>query len=221
MRSFIIVSAFVVLCCTVQAQNLDHFGLKGEVKCVKDEYYQCSESQLKKSKDPKDCFSLQSEMEFTKDGFYIDNENKLLDDGFTRKKEKIATGYLETVFKEEDGVKRNWSENYYDKQNVINKTISYNEEGDVFIVTNYFYNENGKKTKMIRELKFKDKEQTAISYFDEYGTFNAAEMYENDELISREEFVLEYKFDEKGNWIYNSVATDFGTSFVTREIAYY
>ena len=203
----------------LSAQSLEHFGLKGNVKTLQEELKICSN--LYGKTQTKDCSSLTSEKQFTKDGYLVDYKDSWGFVSTTREKVETPTGWLETVFKEDNGVKRKWSENYYDKQNVINKTIDFDKLENVSRITNYFYNEAGRIIKMERVSHFNTIEEKAISYFDEYGMFNAAEMYENDKLISREEFVLEYKFDEKGNWVQSTVISQFSTDIHNRKITYY
>lgn|SRR5690554_75568 len=213
--AFILVTVF--FCFGIKAQSLQSFGLKGNVKSIQEEYKRCSKSDI-----DADCFPLSSEMEFSKDGYLLKNKNSLEFDGISRKKKETPTGWLETVYKEEDSITIKFAENYYDKKDLVYKTITYDESGGIFNTTEYFYNEVKMLIRMERNLLNNSGViEKAVSFFNEYGTFSGVEFYLDDKLDEKYEFDIQYKFDETGNWVYYDVVDKFNKSVFTRTITYY
>ena len=199
----------------LNAQSLESFGLKGNVKSIQEEYKRCS-----KSNSDADCFPLSSEMKFSKDGYLL--KNSLEFDGISREKKESPTGWLETVYREEDSLTIKLAENYYDKKDLMYKTISYDEFGDVFNTTQYFYNDVRMLIRMERNtLNYDGVREKAVSFFNEYGTLCGVEFYLDNKLDEKYEFDIQYKFDETGNWIYYDVDDKFSKSVLTRTITYY
>lgn len=201
----------------LNAQSLESFGLKGNVKSIQEEYKRCS-----KSNSDADCFPLSSEMKFSEDGYLLKNKNSLEFDGISREKKESPTGWLETVYREEDSLTIKLAENYYDKKDLMYKTISYDEFGDVFNTTQYFYNDVRMLIRMERNtLNYDGVREKAVSFFNEYGTLCGVEFYLDNKLDEKYEFDIQYKFDETGNWIYYDVDDKFSKTVFTRTITYY
>jgi len=215
MKNIVLVIMFFGL--NLNAQSLESFGLKGNVKSIQEEYKRCSKSDI-----DADCFPLSSEMKFSKDGYLLKNKNSLEFDGISREKKESPTGWLETVYREEDSITIKLAENYYDKKDLMYKTISYDESGEVFITTQYFYNDVRMLIRMERNtLNYDGVKERAVSFFNEYGTFCGLEFYLDNKLDEKYEFDIQYEFDETGNWVYYYVVDKFNKSVFTRTITYY
>lgn len=219
MKNSVLILVLLFFGYNLNAQSLASFGLKGKVKSLQEELRICS-SRYGKAQ-TKDCETLTSETQFTKEGYLSDYKDSFKIKGVTREKAATPAGTLEIVFKEEDGVKIKKAEHYYNKDNLMLKTISFDESGAVFSVTDYFYNDKGQKTKWERTYNFDGVKEKNITFFDEFGSISGIEMYTNDILSTKENFDIQYKFDEQGNWVESITVTAFSTDIQTRTIAYY
>lgn len=184
----------------LNAQSLESFGLKGNVESIHEELKMCSHNYGKAQ--TKDCSSLTSEKQFTKEGYLLQLKNLLERDNVTRKKVETPTGWLETIYNEENDSTIKIAENYYDKNNLMYKRISFDESGAILNTTEYFHNSTGMLMRMERKTLNDDGfAEKAVSFFNEYGTFCGVAIYLDDELDKKYEFDIQYQFDEKGNWI--------------------
>lgn len=215
----VFVIILIVFFSNLHAQSLESFGLKGKVKSIQQELKICSSKYGKAQ--TKDCSTSTSEKQFSENGFFIENENALKDNGLIRERKEISTGILQTIYKEEDGITRKWFEQYYNKEGLIFKAIAFNDSNEVFSVYEYFYDDKGKIISSINQLELNGIKERRVSYYDNYGTFYAAEIYHNGELHERNDFILEYKFDKEGNWIYSYVDDHFSRYIYNRTITYY
>ncbi len=215
--AFILVTVFFGF--GINAQSLQSFGLKGNVKSIAEELKICSNRYGKAQ--TKDCSSLTSEKQFTKEGYLLENKNSLEFEGITREKVEIPTGWLETVYIEEDGLKIKIGEDYYNKENLITKTFFVNESGAVDRVKEYFYDEKGIKIKTEEVAHVDDVKEKTIFFYDEYGSFSGFEIYRDDVLSDQGKFDVTYELDEKGNWVQSIVITEFSTDIHNRTITYY
>lgn len=204
---------------TINAQSLASFGLKGKVKSIHEEYKNCYSRNGKAQ--TKDCSILTSKKQFTKEGYLSDYKDSLGPGDITREKVETPDGWLETVYNNEDGSKIKKGEHYYNKDNLMLRTISFNDIGSVFSRTEYFHDENGQTTKWEKTYNLNGVKEKRISFFDEYGSFSGFEIYIDDVLTDNEKFNITYEFDEKGNWIQSTVITEFSTDIQNRKITYY
>src|SRR5690606_1082278 len=138
----------------------------------------------------------------------------------TREKVETPTGWLETVYNNEDGLKIKFAEDYYNNEDLMLESISYQSD-TVFNITKYFYDEMGRKTKCERYSDLNGVKEKTISFFDEYGSFSGFEIYRDDVLSDQGKFNITYEFDEKGNWVQSTVITEFSTDIHNRTITYY
>lgn len=218
-RNIVLILVSILFSFTLKAQSLQSFGLKGKVKSIQQELKICPNRNGKAQ--TKECTSSTSEKQFSEDGFFIENENTLKNNGLIREKKEISTGILQTIYKEEDGIKRKWFEQYYNKEGVIFKAISFNDLHEVFSVYEYFYDDKGKMISSINEVNLNGIKERRVSYYDNYGTFYATEIYHNGEFHERNDFIVEYKFDKEGNWIYSYIDDKFCRYTYNRTITYY
>ena len=218
MKNIVLVVMFFGL--NLNAQSLESFGLKGKVKSIQEELKMCSHNYGKAQ--TKDCSSLTSEKQFTKQGYLLEFKNSPKYDRATRKKEKTSTGWLETVYNNEDSKIIKLAEFYYDKKDLMYKTISYDESGAILNTTEYFHNSTGMLMRMERKTLNDDGvTEKAVSFFNEYGTFCGVAIYLDEELNKKYEFNIQYEFDEIGNWVQSIVTTEFSTDIHSRTITYY
>lgn len=203
----------------LNAQSLESFSLKGNVKSLQEELKICSNRYGKPQ--TKDCSTFTSEKQFTKEGNLLDYRDSLGSANITREKVEIPTGWLETVYKVEDGLKIKLGEHYYNKENLITQSLSFDEKGIVNRVKEFFYDEKGKKIKWEEVSEFNGVKEKTISFFDEYGSFSSFEIYHDDKLSDQGKFNVTYKFDENENWVESIVITEFSTDIHTRKITYY
>jgi len=207
-----------VLFSNLNAQSLESFGLKGNVKTLQEELKICSNKYGKPQ--TKDCSTSTSEKQFTKEGYLSDYKDSFKIEGIIREKVETPNGWLETVYNNEDGLKIKLGEHYYNKEDLMLETISYQSD-TVFNITNYFYDEVGRKTKWERYSDLNGVKEKTISFFDEYGSFSSFEIYRDEVLSDQAKFDITYKFDEKGNWVKSIVITEFSTDIHNRTITYY
>lgn len=218
MKNIVLVVMFFGL--NLNAQSLESFGLKGKVKSIQEELKMCSHNYGKAQ--IKDCSSLTSEKQFTKEGYLLEYKDSLKIEGVTRKKEKTSTGWLETVYNNEDSKTIKLAENYYDKKDLMYKTISYDESGEIFNTTEYFHNDAMMLIRLERNtLNDEGFAEKAVSFFDQYGTFCGLEFYLDNKLNEKYQFDIQYQFDEIGNWVQSIVTTEFSTNIHNRTITYY
>lgn len=218
MKNIVLVVMFFGL--NLNAQSLESFGLKGKVKSIQEELKMCSHNYGKAQ--TKDCSSLTNEKQFTKEGYLLEFKNSPKYDRVTRKKEKTSTGWLETIYNEENDTTIKIAENYYDKNNLMYKRISFDESGAILNTTEYFHNSTGMLMRMERKTLNDDGvTEKAVSFFNEYGTFCGVAIYLDEELNKKYEFNIQYEFDEIGNWIQSIVTTEFSTDIHSRTITYY
>lgn len=204
----------------LNAQSLESFGLKGKVKSIQEELKMCSHNYGKAQ--TKDCSSLTSEKQFTKEGYLLEFKNSPNHDSVTRKKVETPTGWLETIYNEENDTTIKIAENYYDKNNLMYKRISFDESGAILNTTEYFHNSTGMLMRMERKTLNDDGvTEKAVSFFNEYGTFCGVAIYLDEELNKKYEFNIQYQFDEIGNWVQSIVTTEFSTNIHNRTITYY
>lgn len=208
-----------VLFSNLNAQSLESFGLKGNVKTLQEELKMCSNRNGKAQ--TKDCSTLTGEKRFTKEGYLSDYKDSLGSGNITREKVETSTGWLETVYNNEDGLKIKFAENYYNKEDLITQTLSIDEQSTVNRVTEYFYDEVGRKTKKEEIAHIDGVKEKTISFFDEYGSFSSFEIYRDEVLSDQGTFNITYEFDEKGNWVKSIVITEFSTDIHNRTITYY
>lgn len=218
MKNIALIFFFVFFGLNLNAQSLQSFGLKGNVKLIQEELKMCSNKYGKAQ--TKDCSILTSEKQFTKEGYLSDYKDSLGSGNITREKVETSIGWLETVYYTEDGLKIKFAENYYNKEDLMLKSISYHSDV-VFNITNYFYNEMGRKTKKEEIAYIEDVREKTISFFDEYGSFSSFEIYRDGVLSDQGKFDITYEFDEKGNWVQSTVITEFSTDIHNRTITYY
>lgn len=218
MKNITLIFSFAFFGLNLNAQSLESFGLKGNVKTLQEELKMCSNRNGKAQ--TKDCSTLTGEKQFTKEGYLSDYKDSFKIEGIIREKVETPNGWLETVYNNEDGLKIKLGEHYYNKEDLMLETISYQSD-TVFNITNYFYDEVGRKTKWERYSDLNGVKEKTISFFDEYGSFSGLEMYSDNVLYKKEEFDIKYQFDEKGNWVKSIVITEFSTDIHDRTITYY
>lgn len=215
-------SVYIFIACVFfsysNAQRLESFGLKGKVKSIQDEFKMCSNKCGKTQ--TKDCSILTSEKRFTKEGYLSDYKDSLGSGSVTREKVETPNGWLETVYNNEDGLKIKIGEHYYNKEDLMLNSISYQRD-TVFNFTKYLYDEMGRKTKKEEIAYIKGVREKTISFFDKYGSFSSFEIYRDDVLSDQGKFDITYEFDEKGNWVQSIVTTEFSTNIHKRTITYY
>ena len=215
-------SVYIFIACVFfsysNAQSLQSFGLKGKVKSIQEELKMCSNKNGKAQ--TKDCSTLTSEKQFTKEGYLSDYKDSLGSENITREKVETPNGWLETVYNNEDGLKIKIGEHYYNKEDLMLKSISYQND-TVFNITNYFYNEMRRKTKKEKIAYIGGVREKTISFFDEYGSFSSFEIYRDGVLSDQGKFDITYEFDEEGNWVQSTVITEFSTDIHNRTITYY
>lgn len=219
MKNSVLIVVLLFFGFSINAQSLASYGLKGQVKSIQEELKICDNRYGKPQ--TKDCNTLTSEKNFTKEGYLSDYKDSLGSGNITREKVETPKGWLETVYKNEDGLKIKLAEHTYNKDNLMLKTISFDESGSIFSTTEYFYDEKGRNTKWERISDLNGVTEKRISFFDEFGSFSSVEMYTDDVLHTKENFDIQYKFDEQGNWVEAITFTDFSTDIQTRTIAYY
>lgn len=219
MKNIVLILVLILFGLSLKAQSLESLGLKGEVKSIQEELLMCSHKYGKAQ--TKDCSSLTSEKQFTKERYLLKNKKSLDFDCITREKVETSSGWLETVYNNEDGLKIKFAENHYDKKDLMYKTVSY-EAGEIFNTTEYFYNNVRMLIRMERNaLNYDGVSEKAVSFFNEYGTFCGLEFYLDNKLDEKYEFDIQYEFDEKGNWVQSTVITEFSTDIHNRVITYY
>lgn len=217
MKNIVLVVMFFGL--NLNAQSLESFGLKGKVKSIQEELKMCSHNYGKAQ--TKDCSSLTNEKQFTKEGYLLEFKNSPKYDLVTRKKEKTSTGWLETVYNNEDSKTIKLAEFYYNTDNLITKTFFVDENVALDRVKEYFYDNKGIKTKTEEVTYIDDIKEKTIIFYDEYGNFSGFEIYRDDVLSDQGKFDIQYQFDEKGNWVQLIVTTEFSTNIHKRTITYY
>lgn len=204
----------------LNAQSLESFGLKGNVKSIHEELKICNHKYGNEQTTA--CSTSTSEKKFTKTGDLLQLKNPLERDNVTRKKVETPTGWLETIYNEENDTTIKIAENYYDKNNLMYKRISFDESGAILNTTEYFHNSTGMLMRMERKTLNDDGvTEKAVSFFNEYGTFCGVAIYLDEELNKKYEFNIQYEFDEIGNWIQSIVTTEFSTDIHSRTITYY
>ena len=204
----------------LNAQSLESFGLKGNVKSIHEELKICNHKYGNEQTTA--CSTSTSEKKFTKTGDLLQLKNPLERDNVTRKKVETPTGWLETIYNEENDTTIKIAENYYDKNNLMYKRISFDESGAILNTTEYFHISTGMLMRMERNTLNDDGvTEKAVNFFDQYGTFCGLEFYLDNKLNEKYEFDIQYQFDEIGNWIQSIVTTEFSTDIHSRTITYY
>ena len=202
----------------LNAQSLESFGLKGNVKSIQEELKICSHNYGKAQN--KDCSIVTSEKQFNKKGSLLQHKDSFKIESIIREKVETPNGWLETVYNNEDGLKIKIGEHYYNKEDLMLNSISYQRD-TVFNFTKYFYDEKGRKTKKEEIAYIEGVREKTISFFDEYGSFSSFEIYRDGVLSDKGKFDIQYQFDENGNWIQSIVTTEYSTDIHNRTITYY
>lgn len=216
MKNIVLILVLILFGLSLKAQSLQSFGLKGKVKSIQEELLMCSHKYGKAQTN--DCSSLTSEKQFSTDGYFVEKEREV--EVITREKKDTPSGFIETVYKKEKDLKIKLRENYYNKENLMLNSISYQSD-TIFNLTKYFYDEMGRKTKKEEIAYIEGVREKTISFFDEYETFCGFEIYRNEVLSDQGKFDVKYEFDEKGNWIQSIVITEFSTDIHKRTFTYY
>jgi len=206
-----------VLFSNLKAQSLQSFGLKGNVKSIKESCNDCSANNM----NTEQCFFHEINYFFTNQGKYIKPKLKELGYEYLKEKQSTTNGFAISTFKKVDDDIFKHYDQYYDNDDLLIKTVYYDKEGKVKDEYNCFYTKNNLREKVIRVSDENGLNKTIISYWDEYGSACGDETYYAGKLLEKRVFDIKYKFDEFGNWTYKYVSNGTHTLIHNRVITYY